>query len=254
MLSKNRMKNLLKQIALLFFFLPTTFISAQVSFADSIRFTNQLIRIEQQLMDDVGAGVKVNWEKYMHKDCFIVTEDGIMLTKETFLNGISPFPKGYSGHINVIKPKTVFYNNTAIINFVADEYENVFLNKIHTTYNTIDTYIKNDTSWLMVSLHIFEIPQLPPAIAVSPSVLEKYIGIYQLSDSIACTISLQNDTLFYQRTGRARFPLFAEMENVFFRTADARGRKLFMEENGIMLMRERRNGQDVTWKRIRKPD
>jgi len=229
-----------------------SFSYGQVSYKDSIRFTNQLIRIEQQLMDDIGAGVKDNWNKYMDKDCFIVTEDGGMLDKKGFLDGLRPFPKGCSGHINVIKPKTVFYNNTAVINFVADEYETIFENKIHTTYDANDTYIKNDTSWLMVSLHIFEIPQLPPSIQLPAVALKKYTGVYQLSDSVTCTISLENDTLFYQRIGRSKFPLFAEWENVFFRTDDARGRKIFSDETGVMRMIERRNGQDVIWKRVQK--
>ena len=46
--------------------------------------------------------------------------------------------------------------------------------------------------------------------------------------------------------------MFAETENVFFRKKDTRGRKIFVkDENQIMLMNERRNGQDVVWKRIK---
>jgi hypothetical protein len=38
---------------------------------------------------------------------------------------------------------------------------------------------------------------------------------------------------------------------VFFRKSDARGRKLFVQdETGQMLMLERRNGQDVVWKKM----
>ena len=223
----------------------------QVSQSDSVTYSQQLIRIEQQCMDDVSGGIIKTFNTYMHADCFVITEDGTMLTKQDFLAGIHPLPKGYSGNINVTHPKTVFYGNTAVIQYVADEYENVFASKLHTMYSVMNTYIKIDTSWQMISSQIFEIPLLPPSINVPASLLEQYTGLYKLSDSVTCTVSLQNDTLYSQKTGRAKIALFPETENVFFRAEDARGRKMFVrDERGTMLMRERRNGQDVVWEKL----
>lgn len=51
---------------------------------------------------------------------------------------------------------------------------------------------------------------------------------------------------------RAKETLFPETDNVFFRLHDTRGRKFFVEdEQGKMLLRGRRNGEDVVWKRIK---
>jgi hypothetical protein len=246
-------KNLLKLIAALIVLSGAVSAFGQVSYADSIRYSNQLISIEQQLMDDLAGGISINWNKCLHENWFVVTEDGSKRDKKTFLADLKPLPKGYSGYIKIIKPKTVFYNNTAVISYVADEYESVFENKLHTNYGVMNTYVRNDTSWTMISSEVFEIPQLPPPIDVPVAILKKYTGLYQLSDSNTCIISLKNDTLFYQRNGRPQFALLPETETIFFRMADTRGRKIFVEdENGIMLMRERRNGQDVIWKRIKK--
>ena len=47
--------------------------------------------------------------------------------------------------------------------------------------------------------------------------------------------------------------IVSETPNIFFHTNEARGRKIFVtDDTGTMLMRERRNGQDVVWKRIAK--
>lgn len=239
-----------KVMAITLLIIQTKMSFAQLSTADSARFAKQLITIEQQLMDDIPTGVTTNWVKYLHVNFFIVTEDGSMLDKPAFLKTCSPLPKGYSGYINVTKPKIVFYGNTAVVNYISDEYEYVFDSKIHTLYNSMNTYIKNDTSWLMISSQVFEIPLLPPAIQLPVSVLKQYTGLFQLTESVTCTISLLNDTLFYQRTGRSKAALLPETRNIFFRQSDTRGRKLFVkDEKGIMLMRERRNGQDVVWKR-----
>jgi hypothetical protein len=224
---------------------------AQISRQDSARFSNQLIRIEQQLVDDIASGSITNWSKYTHPDFFVVTEDGSMIYRAAFLEGFRPLPKGYIGTIKVIKPKTVFYQNTGIISYVADEYLSVFDSRMHTTYGVMDIYIRKDTLWQMVSSQVFEIPALPPAIQLPAAVLEKYTGTYQLSDSNTCEITVAKDTLYIQKKGRGKDALLPETENVFFRKVDARGRKIFLPgENGNLFMRERRNGQDVIWRRI----
>ena len=223
----------------------------QVSYQDSVTYSNQLMRIEQQLMNDLPS-ITTNWETCMHPYCIVIAEDGTMFDKKSFLADFHPFPKGFSGHITVTKPKIVFHNNTGVFNYVADEFESVFGQTLHTTYSIMKTYIRNDTSWSMISFQIFEIPQLPQAIHVPVSVLQHYTGVYQLADSNTCAITLQNDTLYMQKSGRSKAVLFAETENMFFREVDTRGRKLFMtDEKGKMFLRERRNGQDVVWTRMR---
>lgn len=231
------------------FFLNAAF--GQFSYADSVKFSKQLVNIEQQLMDDIPSGNILNWNKYLDSNFFVITEDGSMLEKAAFLKTFSPLPKGYSGYINIINPKIIFHQNTAVISYVADEYETVFENKIHTQYSSMNTYIKTDTSWIMLSSQVFEIPLLPPAIYVAVNILKQYIGIYKLTDSITCNITFENDTLYYQRTGRDKIALLPETSNMFFKLSDARGRKIFSnDDKGVMIMRERRNGQDVIWKRI----
>jgi hypothetical protein len=209
------------------------------------------VEIEQRLMDDIAGGITTNYESYLHPACFITTEDGTVQTKKELVGVLHPLPKGYSGTIKVTQVKTVFHGNTAVIRYVADEVENVFGNTLHTQYSTTNTWIRTDTSWEMIAGQIFEIPLLPPAITLPPTVLGRYAGIYRLSDSVTCNVFVENDTLYYQRTGRARSALLPETENIFFRTSDARGRKMFVKnERGAMLMKERRNGQDVVWKRM----
>lgn len=226
---------------------------SQLSYNDSVAYSAQILNIEQQLMDAIPAADTALWSRYLHENFFIVTEDGTAYNKKDFLKTFSPLPKGYSGYIKVIKPHIVFKNNTAVIQYVSDEYETVFGQQLHTTYASADTYIKTGTAWKMIASQVFEIPQLPPAIKISLSILKNYTGTYQLNDTIKCTISLSNDSLFIQKKGRKKEVLLAETENIFFRQSDTRGRKVFVKnEEGIMLMLERRNGEDVVWKRNEK--
>ncbi|MEP6713212.1 MAG: DUF4440 domain-containing protein [Ferruginibacter sp.] len=225
---------------------------AQFTVQDSISNSKQLIAIEQQMMDAIPTGNAATWNRYLDKNFFIVTEDGSRLSRAEFMETVKPLPKGYSGWIKVTNPKVSFAKNVAVINYISDEYEFVFGQKIHTTYSSMNTYIKTETGWKMITSQVFEIPQLPPAIHLVNEVLKKYTGTYQLTDTITCSITLQNDTLYMQKKGRAKEALLPETETVFFRNSDTRGRKYFVSnETGNMILLERRNGQDVAWKRIK---
>ncbi len=218
---------------------------------DSATKAHQIIKIEQALADAL-PGDTIVWSKYLDPAWYIITEDGSGLNRTEFLNGFGPFPKGYSGHINVTKPVLTFHGNIAVIHLVSDEYENVLGQQLHTTYGTADTYYKTDTSWMMIGSQVFEIPQLPPVIKVGEAVLAEYAGTYQMADKKA-VLSVRNDTLFIQKNNGTTEALLSETTNVFFRQKDTRGRKIFVKnEAGEILMLERRNGQDLVWKRDKK--
>ena len=211
-----------------------------------------MINIEQSLMDAIPTGDTVTWSKYLDANFFIITEDGTRFSRQSFLATFHSLPKGYSGYIKVTEPRIEFNENTAVIAYVSDEHEFVFGQELHTTYSSLNTYIKTDTSWMMIASEVFEIPKLPLPAKVLPDTLKRYTGIYFLNDTITCTISLENDTLFIQKETGGKQALLPETENVFFRLSDTRGRKIFVYDGqGNMLMLERRNGEDVVWKRIK---
>jgi hypothetical protein len=217
---------------------------------DSAAKAGQIIKLEQQLADAL-PGDSLTWKKYLDPTWHIVDEDGNSTNKKEFLAGFGAFPKGVSGTVKVTRPVVMFHDNVAVIQYTADEHETFFGQNLHTTYGTMDTWYKTDTSWMMLAMENYEIPAWPPAIKVNTQLLQQYTGTYQLTDDIKAVVSLKDDTLFLQKNKRKAEPLFAETTNVFFHKSEARGRKIFVKDDaGNMLMRERRNGQDVVWKRV----
>jgi hypothetical protein len=216
---------------------------------DSVSKAQEIIRLEQQLADAL-PGDSATWRPCLDPSWYVTTEDGTGFTKGAYLATFAPFGKGFSGNIKVTKPVLVFHDNFAVIHYVADEHETVFGQQLHTTYGMVDTWYKKDTGWVMLSMLCFEIPQLPPAIQVGRAILEQYVGTYRLSEKRTAVVSLRHDTLFIRKGKNAPEALFPETSNVFFRMSDTRGRKFFVKgEDGQMVMRERRNGQDLVWKR-----
>jgi hypothetical protein len=53
-------------------------------------------------------------------------------------------------------------------------------------------------------------------IAVSPEILSKYVGTYELQPGFDLVVTLEGDQLMTQATGQPKFPVFAESETKFF--------------------------------------
>ncbi len=236
-----------------FFLITTLFLGTSAicqAQEDSAAKASQIIKIEQRLADAL-PGDSAMWNKYLDPYWFVTEEDGSGQFKAAFLADFKPFSKGISGNIKVTHPVFIFHENFAVIHYVADEHETVYGQLLHTTYGTVDTWYKTDTSWIMLSMLSFEIPAWPPAIAVDPHFLNSYTGTYQLTEGHLAVISLSHDTLYISKNKSKPEALFAETDNIFFRKSDARGRKLFTKNaSGQMLMLERRNGQDLVWEKI----
>ncbi len=225
--------------------------TAQVKPADSIRYSKELIRLEQALMDTIPSGNTALWEQLLDPAFFIVTEDGSRLERAAFLQTIHPLPPGFSGYIKIIRPKLNFNNDMAVVSYLADEHEFVFDQQLHTSYSTMDTWIRKNGLWKLLVSQVFEVPQLPPAIALPAAQQAVFTGVYRLMDTISCTIIMQHDTLFIQKKTGSKQALLPETPTIFFRQTDSRGRKIFATDAaGRMQMLERRNGQDLVWKRI----
>jgi hypothetical protein len=217
---------------------------------DSAAMAGQIIILEQKLADAL-PGDSATWSKYTDPKWHLVDEDGRQIARKDFLAGFNPFPSAVSGNILVTKPVLTFHGDVAVIQYVADEHEIFYGQHLHTTYGTMDTWYKKDTSWVMLAMEDFEIPALPPVLKIDAKELQPYTGVYQMA-GLTATITLDKDTLFIQKPKRKPEALFAETKNVFFRKSDARGRKIFVKDDaGNMLMLERRNGQDVIWKRMK---
>ena len=95
----------------------------------------------------------------------------------------------------------------------------------------------------------------PPAerveVTVPASVLERYVGEYELAPNFTIVVSLEGEALFVQATGQPRFPIFAESETEFFlRVVDAQ--VTFVLENeattGLVL---HQGGADQPARKIR---
>jgi len=207
-----------------------------------------LIKITQQLLDDIAVGDRSRWSKYLADDCVVTGDDGRTLTKEQFLEELQPLPKGYTGKIELDRPLVRASDGVVVISYDLHEQENVFGQSLKVEYHTTDTWQLRRKEWQLVasqSLRKFADPPLGPT---DPSRYADYIGTYELAASVAYTVSEEGGKLFGQRTGRNKEELLPETPDAFFRKG-LPGRRIFVRDakGRVVRMADRLEGVDLVW-------
>lgn len=83
-------------------------------------------------------------------------------------------------------------------------------------------------------------------ITVSPEILKRYIGTYELTPRFSLTITLEEGQLVSQGTNQGKVPMFAESETMFFlKLVDAQIEFVKNEKGEVTNLVLHQNGRDV---------
>ena len=97
-----------------------------------------------------------------------------------------------------------------------------------------------------------EPPEARTEVAVARSVLENYVGEYELAPNFSITVSHQGEGLMLQATGQPSFPIFAESETEFFlKVIDGQITFVLREDGVVTGMILRQGGADQSARKVR---
>jgi hypothetical protein len=105
----------------------------------------------QKLYDAVALGDKAPWEAVLDTDCMVTTEDGDVFDRAKFLEELRPLPSGFSGQIKVRGLTVRSIGDVAIVHYWLDEVEDIFDQRLKTTYVETDAYRRSQGAWKAVS-------------------------------------------------------------------------------------------------------
>ncbi len=81
---------------------------------------------------------------------------------------------------------------------------------------------------------------------VAADVLMQYAGEYELAPGFTITVTVENDKIFGQATGQAKFEMFAEKENLFFlKVVEAKVEFIKDEQGVVQRLILYQNGQEI---------
>jgi hypothetical protein len=224
-----------------------------ISAAEPVITTAELVRRTQELFDAVLPGNQTPWKKYYADDCLYHDEKGRSMDKAKLVADITPLPKGYSGLIKIKNPESRMTSDTAILTYDLDETETIFGQELHARYHETDTWLRRQGVWQIVAAQAFRYYEDPAIGQADPQKFPAYVGTYELAkESERKTIlTAAGENLFMERTGAKRIQLFPEAGDIFFRKG-VEGRILFRfgGDGKVEALIDRRNNEDVIWKKI----
>jgi hypothetical protein len=212
---------------------------------------DELVSHSQELFNAVAAGDKTPWQKYVADDVMYFDEKGRNMNKAALVADIEPLPKGYSGSIRIAKVQSHIERDIAIMSYDLDEKETIFGQDLTARYHATDTWMRRNGQWQIVAGQVLRYYEDPALGKIDPRKFKAYVGTYQLAPGNTLVISTDGSQLFRQRGDRAKETLLPESSDIFFRKG-VEGRILFrLGENGkIDALIDRRNNEDVVWKKI----
>jgi hypothetical protein len=210
----------------------------------------ELVRNTQELFDAVAPGNPEPFKKYFAEDALFFDEMGRSMDKTALVKDIHPLPQGYSGFIQVVRPKSHIEGNIAILSYDLDETEVVFGQKLAARYHETDTWMQRGGKWQIVAAQVLRYYEDPAPGKADTSKFSSYVGSYELSPERSLTITAENGHLYEQRKGREREELIAEASDIFFRKG-VEGRTLFGygDDGKVISLIDRRNNEDIVWKK-----
>lgn len=211
----------------------------------------ELVRRTQELFDAVAPGDKTPWQKYFADDCMYFDEKGRSMNKAALVADIAPLPKGFSGSIRIVKVKSHIQDDIAIMSYDMDEKESIFGQDLSARYHATDTWMRRNGQWQIVAGQVLRYYEDPAPGNADPRKFREYAGTYELAPGTTLAVFSEGAQLFRRRGQRAKELLIPESGDVFFRKG-VEGRTLFgrAQDGEVNRLIDRRNNEDIVWKRI----
>ena len=234
----------------LFLFI-TLFVSTMALAAGKDRpITEQeLVRRTQELYDAVAAGNQAPWKQYFADDCIFSDEKGRTMDKSKLIADITPLPTGYSGVIKLEHVQSRIFDSLAILSYDANEAETIFGQNLTARYHIPDTWLRRKANWQIVASQAQRYYEEPAPGKVDPKKFADFIGTYELAPGQTRTVFSEGDSLFVERNGK-KDELLPETSELFFRRG-IEGRILFRygKDGKVDALVDRRNNEDVVWRK-----
>jgi hypothetical protein len=132
----------------------------------------------QALYDAVTSGDPKPWDQDIAEDCLYTSEDGLMQDKAELVKSIRPLSKGFSGGIKVEELQVRQAAGAVVTHYIADEWEDVFSQHLHTKYVSTDTWAPRDGQWRIVATQTTVVPRDEDPVPVDPKALAAVVGTY----------------------------------------------------------------------------
>jgi hypothetical protein len=235
-----------------------TFIATQASSVASVQ-SNDAAALRRLTLDRFEANARNDrafYERLLAPAFMLLDPHGFPpVTKQQYLD--AEFPAGRSrrqaGAVSGFE--ATIDGDTAVVCYeVAEPYPIGGLQRFETRSRRLDTYVRVDREWRLLSMAIAEPPSWPDVVAIDPRLYAEYAGVYELSPETSIVVTHANGHLFAQVTGQGRVELFPENATTFFDRSDSPLARTVFERNAqgqVVAQIYRAQGQRLRARKVR---
>jgi len=204
------------------------------------------------MFDGVAKGDQTPWKKYYADDAMYFDEKGRNMNKAALVADVTPLPTGYSGSIKVGAAQSRIEGDVAILSYDLDETETVYGQNMTARYHGTDTWMRRNGEWKIIAGQMLRYYEDPAPGVVDARRFGEYVGKYEEAPGVSATVSVEGGQLVRERENRPKDVLIPEASDVFFRKG-VEGRIVFRRtaEGKVDALIDRRNNEDIVWKRVK---
>jgi hypothetical protein len=212
----------------------------------------RLVGLTQELMDALIPGNADVWQRLLADDAIVIDEFGRIQNKKEAVDSVHPFPKGFSGTIEIRDPSVRVHGDSAVLKGEMYETEAVFDQNLVVRYIFANTFVRQNGEWKLVAAIDVTLPTEPPKLAVAGLDPADYPGTYAYGPGRAWSVAAENGQLYYTtKAGGPRTALDAIGKDVFMTGGDERNLAIFRRDASgrVVEVIERRKFNDLHMKR-----
>lgn len=168
-------------------------------------------RLDAAARNDTAA-----WAEFVADDC-IGPMTGAVPMKQAWIQDHKSWPAGvkyYYGPLEDVKVR--LHGETAVVTFKAKQFNEYGGQTTYQNRWQIETWMRRDKRWQLVSIADGIIPMEPTAVKVDPNIYDGYVGRYEWAPNMASTITRRGGQLFEEFMGGEPSELLPESETTFF--------------------------------------
>jgi hypothetical protein len=216
----------------------------------------KLVALTQELMDALIPGNADAWQRILADDAIIIDEFGRIQDKKEAVDSVHPFPKGFSGTIEIRDPSVRVHGDSAVLKGEMYEKEGVFDQNLVVRYIFANTFVRQNGEWKLAAAIDVTLPTEPPKLAVAGLVPGDYPGTYAYGPGRAWSVAAENGALYYTtKPGGPHTALDAIGKDVFMTGGDEHNLAIFRRDvsGRVVEVIERRKFNDLHMKRDDSP-
>jgi hypothetical protein len=212
----------------------------------------KLVALTQELMDALIPGNADAWQRILSDDAIVIDEFGRTQNKKDAVDSVHPFPKGFSGSIEIRDTTARVHGDSAVLKGEMYEKEGVFDQNLVVRYIFANTFMRQNGEWKLVAAIDVTLPTEPPKLAVAGIVAGDYAGTFSYGPGRAWSVAVDNGQIYYTtKAGGAHTTLDAIGKDVFMTGGDERNLVIFRRDASgkVVELIERRKFNDLHLKR-----